>query len=148
MHEKKLRFFLIFATGHFGQRYTIFPHLEWCVVLVSIFFSFNLRNYMFQSAKKCEMTSFSMTSLHVDLNEAVKCVDIHCVHLVIETFGVSFKFNYPYQRVIYDNHAVNWVLIYDNVHIANLLIAPSRTSTKYEMATIFGLTYEDSLTNS
>ena len=27
MHEKKLRFFLVFATGHFGQRYTIFPHL-------------------------------------------------------------------------------------------------------------------------
>ena len=31
---------------------------------------------MFQSAKKCEMTSFSMTSLHVDLNEPAKCVDI------------------------------------------------------------------------
>ena len=29
-----------------------------------------------QSAKKCEMTSFSMTSLHVDLNEAAKCVEI------------------------------------------------------------------------
>ena len=40
------------------------------------FFSFNLRNYISQSAKKCEMTSFSVTSLHVDLNEAAKCVDI------------------------------------------------------------------------
>ena len=42
---------------------------EWSVVLF-------LRNYIFQSAKKCEMTSFSMTSLHVDLNEAAKFVDI------------------------------------------------------------------------
>ena len=42
----------------------------------SIVFSFNLRNYIFQSAKKCEMTSFYMTSLHVELNEAAKCVDI------------------------------------------------------------------------
>ena len=33
------------------------------------FFSFNLRNYIFQFAKKCEMTSFSMISFHVDLNE-------------------------------------------------------------------------------
>ena len=41
-----------------------------------MFFSFNLRNYIFQSAKKCEMTSFSMMSLHFDLNEAAKCVDI------------------------------------------------------------------------
>ena len=40
------------------------------------FFSFNLRNHIFQSAKKCKMTSFSMRSLHVDLNEAAKCVDI------------------------------------------------------------------------
>ena len=32
--------------------------------------------------------------------------------------------------------------IYHNIHIANLLIAPLHTSTKYEMATIFGLTYE------
>ena len=31
--------------------------------------------YIFQSAKKCEMTSFYMTALHVDLNEAAKCVD-------------------------------------------------------------------------
>ena len=30
----------------------------------------------FQSAKKCEMTPFSMTSLHVDLTKAAKCVDI------------------------------------------------------------------------
>ena len=40
------------------------------------FLLFNLRNYIFQSAKKCEITSFYMTSLHVDLNEAAKCVDI------------------------------------------------------------------------
>ena len=46
------------------------------VVLFSIFFSFKLRNYIFQSAKKCEMTSLYMASLHVDLNEAAKCVDI------------------------------------------------------------------------
>ena len=42
----------------------------------SSFSSFNLRNHIFQSSKKCEMTSLSMTSLHVDLNEAGKCVDI------------------------------------------------------------------------
>ena len=42
----------------------------------SIVFSFNLRHYIFQSSKKCEMTSFYMTSLDVDLNEAAKCVDI------------------------------------------------------------------------
>ena len=35
-------------------------------------FPFNLRNFIFQSAMKCEMTSFNMTSLHVDLNEAAK----------------------------------------------------------------------------
>ena len=58
---------------------------------------------------KCKMTSFAMTSLHVDLSEAAKCVD-----------------NYT-------------------THIASLLIAPSHTCTKYKMATIFGLTYEDSL---
>ena len=47
------------------------------VVLFSInFFPFNLRNYIFQSAEKCEMTSFYMTSIQVDLNEAAKCVDI------------------------------------------------------------------------
>ena len=40
------------------------------------FFSFNLRNYIFQSAKKCEMTSSYMTSLHVDLNKAGECVNI------------------------------------------------------------------------
>ena len=34
-----------------------------------------------------------------------------------------------------------------SVHIASLLIAPSHTRTKYKMATTFGLTYEDSLTN-
>ena len=42
---------------------------EECVVLFSIFLSFDLRNYIFQSAKKCEMTPFY-------LNEAAKCVDI------------------------------------------------------------------------
>ena len=46
------------------------------VVLFSIFYSFNLRNCTFQSTKKCEMTSFSITSLHVDLKEAAKCVNI------------------------------------------------------------------------
>ena len=45
-------------------------------MLFSIFFCFNLRNYIFQSTKKCEMTSFSMMSLHVDLNKAAKRVDI------------------------------------------------------------------------
>ena len=38
------------------------------------FLSFNLRNCIFKSAKKCEKTSFSM--LHFDLNEAAKCADI------------------------------------------------------------------------
>ena len=66
-----------------------------------------LRNYKFQSVKKYEMTSFSMTSLHVDLNEAARCVD----------------------------------------RIASRLIALSHTGPKYKMATIFGLTYGDSLTN-
>ena len=55
-----------------------------------------------------------MASLHVDLNEAAKCVDI---------------------------------LIYHTIHVASLLIASSRTGAKYKMATIFGLTYDDSSTN-
>ena len=38
------------------------------------------------------------------------------------------------------------MLIYA-IHIASLLIAPSHTGTKYEMVTVFGLIYEDSLTN-
>ena len=54
-----------------------------CSTFFQFFVSFNLRNYTFQSAKKCEMTSFYMTLLHVDLNEAAKCVDIlyhsHCL---------------------------------------------------------------------
>ena len=54
---------------------------EWCVVLYPIFFSFNLRNFIFQSATKCEVTSFTITSLHVDLNEAAKCVDIFSIHI-------------------------------------------------------------------
>ena len=62
-----------------------------CSTLFSIFFSFNLRNYIFQSAKKCEMTSFSMTSPHVNLNEAAKCLD-PCVPLAIKTImTVLFK---------------------------------------------------------
>ena len=36
---------------------------------------------------------------------------------------------------------------YYTTQIASLLIAPSHNRTKYKMATIFGLTYEDSLTN-
>ena len=35
----------------------------------------------FKSAKKCEMASFCMTSLHVDLNEAAKYVDIITTHI-------------------------------------------------------------------
>ena len=34
------------------------------------------------------MTSFSMTSLHVDLNEAAKCVDIPCISLAIITIMI------------------------------------------------------------
>ena len=78
------------------------------------FFPFNLRNYIFQSAKKCEMTSFSIPSPQCDLNEASKCVD---------------------------------TLYHSPIHTASLLIAPSRTTTKYKMATIFRLTYQHSLTN-
>ena len=52
------------------------------------FFSFNLRNYIFQSAKKWEMTPFSTTSLHFDLNEAARCVDIPCVPLAIKTIMI------------------------------------------------------------
>ena len=55
-----------------------------------------------------------MTSLHADLNEAAKFVDI---------------------------------LMYFTIHIAGLVIVPSLTSTKYKITTIFGLNYEDSLTN-
>ena len=59
------------------------------------FFSFNLRNYILQSAKKCEMTSFCMTSLHVDLNEAAKCVDI----IPLTTHRAkSPKFGIPYRN--------------------------------------------------
>ena len=61
----------------------------WCVVLFSIFFSFNLRSYIFQSANKCEMTSFSMTSLHVDLNEAARCVDIIPFTLLVPLIAPS-----------------------------------------------------------
>ena len=34
-------------------------------------------------------------------------------------------------------------IIANSAHIASLLIVPSRTRTKYKMATIFGLTYEN-----
>ena len=56
------------------------------------------------------MTSFSMTSLHVDLKEAAKYVEIIPLTLIAS-------------------------------------LSRLRTRTKYKMATIFGLTYEDSLTN-
>ena len=72
----------------------------------SIFFSFNLRNYIFPSAQKCEMTS-----LHVDLNEAANCVDIMPLTLL--------------------------------AYLSRLRTLVQNT----KMATIFGLTYEDSLTN-
>ena len=49
---------------------------EWFVVLFSVLSLFYLRNYVFQSDKKCEMTSSYMISLHIDLNEAAKWVDI------------------------------------------------------------------------
>ena len=39
-------------------------------------FLFEFAKLHIQSVKKCEMTSFSMTLLHVDLNEAAKCVEI------------------------------------------------------------------------
>ena len=47
-----------------------------CVQYIFQVFSFNLQNYIFQSAKKCEMTPFYKTSFHVDLNEAAICVNI------------------------------------------------------------------------
>ena len=51
-----------------------------CITFLN-FFSFNLRNNIFQSAKKCEMASFYKTSLHVDLNEAAKYVKYHTTHI-------------------------------------------------------------------
>ena len=75
------------------------------------FFSFNLRNYIFQSAEKCEMASFYMTSLHVELNEAAKCINIIPLTL-----------------------------------LASLLRLRTLVKNK-KIATIFGLTYEDSSTN-
>ena len=38
--EQASIFFLVFATGHTGQRYTIFPHLHW-VDLVDSFLAYN-----------------------------------------------------------------------------------------------------------
>ena len=55
-----------------------------CIVLFSILSSFDLRNCIFQSAKKCAIT-LSMTSLHVDQNEPAKCV-----HIISFTLLASF----------------------------------------------------------
>ena len=71
-----------------------------------------MRHYIFQSAKKCEMTSFRLTALHVDLNEAAKCVDIIPPLTLLASLSRH--------RILVQN-------------------------TK--MATIFVLTYEDSLNN-
>ena len=60
------------------SRFKILHRCEWRVSTFFNFFSFNLRDFIFQSAKKCEMTSFYMTSLHLDPNEAAKCVDAYC----------------------------------------------------------------------
>ena len=59
----------------------------------SPFFHFNLRIYILQCAKKCEMTSFCMTSLHVYLNEAAECVDVLAPTLLIpyRTFAHLYK---------------------------------------------------------
>ena len=54
----------------YSRDYTVVNGVKYFFPLV---FSFNLRDHILQSAKKCEMTS---SSLHVDLNEAAKCVDI------------------------------------------------------------------------
>ena len=47
-----------------------------CSNIFQFFLSFYLRNYIFESAKKCEMASFCVMSPHADLNEAAKCIDI------------------------------------------------------------------------
>ena len=57
----------------YSRDYTVVNGVQYFFSIVS---SFNLRDYIFQSAKECEMTSFCMTSLHVDLNEAAKRFDI------------------------------------------------------------------------
>ena len=49
----------------YSREYTVVNGVQH---FLQFFFSFSLRNYVFISAKKCEMTSFSMTSLHIDLN--------------------------------------------------------------------------------
>ena len=79
------------------------------------------------------MTSFCMTSLHVDLNEAAKCVDIIPLTL-LACVPDSRKINY----YLFFPHGV-WNTGY---HIASLFIVHSHTRTKYKMATIFGLTYK------
>ena len=45
------------------------------------------------------------------------------------------------------NEAAKCVDIIRTTHIASLLIAPSHTRTKYKMAALFGLTYEDASCN-
>ena len=87
----------------------------------------------------CEMTSFSMTSLHVDLNEAAKCVDIPCVPLAIKTIMiVLFKILtlFHFKAIRSSWLTLNEILIvsmakgthnYHTIHIASLLIASLRT---------------------
>ena len=58
---------------NYSRDYTV---VNGALYFFAILFSFNLRNCIVQSAKKCEITSFSMMSLHADLNDAAKCVDI------------------------------------------------------------------------
>ena len=75
---------------HHSRDYTVVNGVQY---FFQFFLSFNLLNYIVQSAKKCEMTSFSMMSFHVDLNEAAKCVDIipltllaslSCLHTLVK----------------------------------------------------------------
>ena len=64
----------------------------------SILFPYDLQNYIFQSTMKCKMTSFYITSLHVDLNKAAKCVDVfyhdttHIVSLLIASSHTRTKY--------------------------------------------------------
>ena len=47
--------------------------------------------FIFQSAKKCKITSFYMTALHIDLNEAVKCVDnVFATHITSLLIAPSY----------------------------------------------------------
>ena len=76
----------------YSKDYTVVKSM---LYLFSIVFSFNLQNCIFQPAMKSEMTSFCRTSLHVDLNEAVKCVDIipslHIASLLLEPLHTHAK---------------------------------------------------------